>query len=231
MTPPILPVRSPRLAWSATLVVGLVLAVGIALLSASGARAADEAPQARAGTTALTRAQTALALALTELDQAHPAKAVAALKTYAQQSRRAHTAAIGLIGKPPTDPESDDPPGPPAILAMLRLDHQATMKLVPRLDRQTKAGVVTGLRRALKATHVQRNRMITQVTGLRPAAADDYVDGMSDVLGTFTKEIALIDTGLGGYQLTAVARTSLTETRERVVAADQMMNDAYGGGE
>lgn len=232
MTSPTRSARSPRTAWAITLVTGLVLALGLTALTVVDADAVEQDPRAQAAETAQTRAKSALALAIAELNKHHPGKANAALRTYAKESARAHRQAIGLIGEPPTDPESDDVPGPPAILKMIRLDHKATMSLVPHLDGQTATGTVAALRKALQVTHTQRNRMIAQVTGLPPeGTGSDYADSMSDVLGIFPKELTLIDTGLGSYTLTDVGRTSLSATRERVAAADEMMNGAYGGGE
>jgi hypothetical protein len=232
MTSPLLPVRTPRSPWIATLVAGLALAVGITILSASGARAAETAGAERAAATPRAKAKSALTLAITRLDRHHLKKAAVALRTYARRSDSAHAAAINLIGKPPVDPESDEPPGPAAILAMIRLDHQATMSLVPRLDGLKRAGTVKALRKALGRTHVGRNTMISGVVSLPPeGAGDDYTDGMSDVLGIFPKEVALIDTGLGGYMLTDIGRAALSRTRDRVILAENMMNGAYGGGD
>ena len=228
-----IPVRSSRSASSISVLAALVLAIGFAVLSPQAAQAAAETSIGeRAAATPQNQAKTALALAVAELGKHHPAKAAAALRTYAKQSDLAHQAATDLIGKPPTDPESDVPPGPAAVLQMIRLDHQATMMLVPQTDHLKRSTAVKAMRRALDTTLVGRNRMIQRVVALPPeGAGEDYADGMSDVLGIFPKEISVIDTGLAGYTLTSVARTALSAARGRVVTANDLMNGAYGGGE
>ncbi|GAA4696513.1 hypothetical protein [Nocardioides conyzicola] len=236
-----LPHRTSRPVRRAAVVGGVVLAVALSGLVAPTTSAADSprratppttSSRAAAAATPLSRATAALTLALAELHKGHPGKAAAAFNALARRTDRAHAAAVGLIGKPPADPESDEPPGPGAVLKMLGFDHKVTTTLVPLLNRQKGTRVVRSMANALNRTHVRRNGMISRVVALPPeGAGDDYTDGMSDILGTFPAEIKLIDTALSTYVLTTAGRSSLTSTRARVVVANRLMNGAYGGGE
>jgi len=235
-----LPRRTRRPARHTTVVGAVVLTVALSGLVAPSTWAADTrrtttSPATSLRSTAptpLSRATASLTLALAELRKGHPGKAAAAFNALARRTDRAHTAAVRLIGKPPTDPESDEPPGPGAVLKMLGFDHKVTVTLVPLLNRQKGSRVVRSMANALTRTHVRRNGMISRVVALPPeGAGDDYSDGLSDVLGTFPAEIKQIDTALATYVLTTAGRRSLTSTRARVVVANRLMNNAYGGGE
>jgi hypothetical protein len=194
-----------------------------AATGASSVLLAPSSPQAKA--------QAALARSVARLRAGQPRKAVRALRSLAVQVARAQRQAIGTIGKPPSDPESDEPPGPAAVLAVLGLDHRVTSTLVPHVSTQKKVRVVSGLGFALQRTHVSRNRMIGKVVALPPAKGDDYADGMSDVLGQFPSELSQIDAALASNGLTTTGRTTLTKARPRVARANQLMLAEYGGGE
>ena len=233
-----------RTSWYAALLLGIALTVALAGLSVPDAWSAPAAKPATSGvsaqaTTARTAASTpttnanrALTQAVTELRRHHPGRAVTALRRLNVQISRAHTAAVNLIGKPPTDPESDEPPGPAAVLGVLGLDHRVTTTTVPLFRNHRGARVVSALRSTLGVTHVRRNAMIAKVVALPPeGAGEDYADGMSDVLPQFPAELSRLRTALASYHLTTTGRVGLTVTRNRVVAAQTMMNKAYGGGE
>ena len=112
---------------------------GLAVVTAARRRPRRARPPARAwprrtrptGRRPSPRANTALAKARTDLSASQYAKAAKQLRMMKRQTRTANTAATRLIGKPPTDPESDDPPGVTAVLKVSGLDHAITMALVP----------------------------------------------------------------------------------------------------
>ncbi|WP_148575187.1 hypothetical protein [Nocardioides caldifontis] len=179
----------------------------------------------------LSKAQATLTKAAARLRAGRRAKAVRALTVLSRQVVEAQRAAVRQIGKPPADPESDEPPGPGAVLAVLGLDHRVTSALVPQLASQKGPRVVGRLGRALQRTHVSRNRMIGKVVGLPPAKGDDYADGMSDVLGQFPAELRQISTALASKTLTKRSRAALVKARARVARANRLMLGEYGGGE
>jgi hypothetical protein len=233
-----------RTSWYAALLLGIALTVALTALSATGAWSAPAAKSATSGASAqattartaasspITNANKALAQAVLELRRHHPRRAVTFLRRLNVQISQAHTTAVNLIGKPPTDPESDEPPGPAAVLGVLGLDHRVTMTTVPLFRNHRGPLVVSALRSTLGVTHVRRNAMIAKVVALPPeGAGDDYADGMSDILPQFPAEVSRIKTALASYRLTTTGRVGLTVTRNRVVAAQTMMNKAYGGGE
>ena len=88
-------------------------------------------------------ADAALATASAQLAQDHPVRANAALLVVNRQVQLANPAAMAQIGKPPTDPESDDIPGPPAVMAVLSLDHRVGTAVVPLLNNRHARGSST----------------------------------------------------------------------------------------
>jgi hypothetical protein len=186
---------------------------------------------ARAGSTPITRAKEALATATSELQAGHPGRAITALDDLRHQVRLAHRAALDLIGKPPTDPESDEPPGPPAVLAMLALEHRVAMGTVPLFEGQTRTDVVDALHRALRSTLHRRDVMLDQVIALRPAARGDYEDGMADTLGQYPKEEQQLATALSTYHLSPSAQTALQDALAQVRATEAKVTPVFGGGE
>jgi hypothetical protein len=139
---------------------------------------------------------------------------------------------MAQIGKPPADPESDDPPGPPAVIAALAMENRVTTVLVPRINGKTGPYINTAMSYTLYVTHTVRQQMLTKVTGLDPEGdGSDYADGMTDTLPIYAAEVALVTKALATYRLTAAARTGLKRTLTQVRAANASMNAAYGGGE
>ena len=114
---------------------------------------------------------------------------------------------MALIGAPPTDPESDDLPGPPAVIAVLGLEHRIGMGVVDLFDGMKRPGVVRALRVTLGTTHHRRNVMLDRVIAL-PAegARDDYADGMADTLGIYNQEVQKVTTALRTYRLSPSGR-------------------------
>jgi hypothetical protein len=159
-------------------------------------------------------------------------KALESLKVLRQNVVRANRAATGQIGLPPSDPESDEPPGPSSVFAVLRLDHLVTMRLVPPFDGLTNADVVGSLRYALSRTQASRDAMLDAVIALpQEGARADYDDGMSDTLGAYPAEENLITTALLAYELTPGARTGLTNVLAQVQATEAKVDAVWGGGE
>lgn len=198
----------------------------------SNAQSARPAPVARAVATPITRANAALAAATTEIHAGHPRRAITALGTLRYQLGLAHKAAMNQIGKPPADPESDEPPGPPAVLAVLALEHRIDLGVVPLFDGRTRTDVIDALRSTLYADHQRRNAILDRVIAL-PAegARGDYEDGMADTLAQYPKEEKQLTTALATYRLTATSNTGLRNALTRVRATTAKVNAAFGGGE
>ena len=229
----------------AAMAVSVLLSLGVVGFSAPAAFGAGDAgpptsstqsvqpsqDSGRAGSTPITRAKAALARATTELNAGRPRRAIAALDDLKHQIRQAHRAALNLIGKPPTDPESDEPPGPPAVLAVIALEHRVVMGSVPLFDGHTRTDVVDALHRVLRSTLQRRDMMLDQVLALRPASRGDYEDGMADTLGQYPKEEQQLTTGLATYRLSSSAQTALHNALVRVRATGAKVNAVFGGGE
>jgi hypothetical protein len=191
-----------------------------------------EAPPASAASTPLIRANAALARATTQLRTGHPGQAIAALKDLTYQQWRAYSAAVKLIGAPPADPESDEPPGPPAVLQVLALEHRIGIQLVPLFNGRTRADVVHALRLALYRTQYRRGLLLNRVIALPPEdARSDYEDGMADTLGQYTQEVQQLSKAVATYRLTSAGRTGLRNALIRVRATKAKVDAAFGGGE
>lgn len=223
----------------------VVVALGISGLTAPAAWSADDptratssthgtqmAPVARVVSTPITRANAALTKATAEVQANHPRRAVRALRDLRYQLGRAHVAAMRLIGAPPTDPESDEPPGPPAVLKVLGLEHRVGVKVVPLFNGRTRTDVVDGLRAVLNSTHRRRDVMLDRVIGL-PAegARGDYEDGMADTLGQYTQEVNQLSTAVTTYKLTSTSKVTLDHALTRVRATKAKVDATFGGGE
>jgi hypothetical protein len=203
---------------------------GRVTLSAEALQTAPTLTSARS--TPITRADAALAEAKTQIQAHHPLRAIDALLRVRINVIRANRAARDLIGKPPTDPESDDPPGPPAVFAALALDHRIVSGVVPLFDGRKRADVVDTLGRVLNATQRQRNLTLDQVIALPPEGdGADYADDMADRLGVYTREVQQLRTALLTYRLTSAARWKLHNAFLRAIATKAKVNAAFGGGE
>jgi uncharacterized protein len=178
------------------------------------------------------RARTASNRAETRIANHRQEKALESLKALRHNVVRANRAATDQIGLPPSDPESEEPPGPDSVFAVLRLDHLITMRLVPLFDGVTNADVVGSLRSTLSRTHGSRDAMLDAVIALPPEGARaDYDDGISDTLGMYPAEENLITTALLAFGLTDAARAGLTNALARVQATDTKVDAVWGGGE
>jgi hypothetical protein len=183
-------------------------------------------------TTSIARADSALDRAIANVGSHHPRIATTALLTVKDQVSIANRAAMAQIGLPPTDPESDVPPGPPSVLAVLRLEHRVGTGVVGLFDGTTRASLVDALRLVLTVDHHRRDAMLDAVIALPPEGAGaDYADGMADTLGLYKQEVQQVSTALDTYQLTDEGRVGLTNALQRVQATKAKVDAAFGGGE
>ena len=182
--------------------------------------------------TPMRRARAALAAVQQWLGQRRYGKALVSLQALRDNLGKAHRAGMAKIGKPPANPESDEPPGPAAVTAVLNLEHQAMVVVVPLLNGLQSSAVIESLRSTLLKTHRLRNAMLNKVIAL-PAegAGADYDDDMSDSLDLYTSEVALITSALEQYVLTPVARVGLTNALARARATQAKVEAKWGGGE
>jgi hypothetical protein len=226
------------------LAVGFVC-VALAGLTASAGQAADRggkiaarpavlSPTVAAAavlpwSTPIRRAKAALGQAETFFAQHRYGKGLTALLTLRRTSGNAHRVAIAQIGKPPTDPESDDLPGPPAVLAVVNLDHRIAVRIAALFNRMRRADVVTSLRYTLALTQQRRSQMLDVVIALDPEGERaDYADGMADTIPAFTGEVDAIQKGLNTYVLTASGRAGLTAALARAVATRDEVTLVFG---
>jgi hypothetical protein len=182
--------------------------------------------------TPINQARAALTKAEDQLAHKRYRKALDSLRVLRRNVAKANNAATGQIGLPPTDPESDDPPGPTAVFAVLKLDHRITMVLTPLYDGLGRLDVVSSLNSTLRRTHGRRDSMLDAVIAL-PAEGDraDYDDGMADTLTVYPSEEELIAAALQSDELINTARTGLTNALARVQATDKKVGAVWGGGE
>lgn len=219
------------------LIAGLTLVLGSALVAVAAPAHAASDPTCAPRTSsigwqsAVAKAKTALTKAMTDIGAAHYSKASRQLNVMRHNTQIAHTKATDLIGRPPTDPESDDPPGVTAVLKVGALEHKVATTLVPLFSEQSGHRVERPLSRGLKQAVACRDVMLSKVIALKPGKRDDYVDGLSDTLATYDKELSAISTELAAGGLTAVGRTTLTRTRKVVSATQAAMQKVFGGGE
>jgi hypothetical protein len=219
----------------ATFAVAAGLAVATAAPTSAQASAATGSCAATSRTTDwkshLTAANTAMTKALTNLRHHQYDKATHQLRVMKRQALTANTAASRLIGKPPTDPESDDPPGVTAVLRVSGLDHALTTKLVPLFSDPNGHHVVAPLSKGLNTVVTCRDQMLGKVIALKPAARDDYVDGLSDTVAVYPKELTALASALAGDGLTPAGRTAIQQAQRVVTATDAAMERVFGGGE
>jgi hypothetical protein len=223
----------------------LVLALSMTLVPAATAGAGgplegNDRPQVELAQAAsvpsvrepIRRADGALQRAIVQIRASHYGEAKASLGAVRRNGRRAHVIAMSLIGAPPTDPESDDLPGPPAVLGVLGLEHRIGMRVVELFDGMRRPGVVSVLRRTLWTTHRRRNVMLDRVIRLPAEGARvDYADGIADTLRVYTLEVNQVTTALQNYQLSPAGRVGLRRALHRVQATKVKVNRAFGGGE
>jgi hypothetical protein len=180
--------------------------------------------------TAATSARAALNTAVQNLDNAHYAKAVENLRIMKRETRIAHKAATALVGRPPA-PESDTPPGVPAVTRIAGLEHRISVTLVPFFRGPRARYVKRPLNYGLTTADVCRKRMLAKVIALAAGRRDDYSDNLADTLPGYRTELTAIKAQLAGDRLSAYARTALRSAHTVVAATQAAMQNAFGGGE
>jgi len=223
--------RSRPLGAATAFAVMLTFAVGVG----TGPATADSTPStatAKAALTHIQRADAALARAGSSIRAHKYTLAVRSLTAARAQTSAANVAAMALIGAPPTDPESDDPPGPPAVLAALKLDSRISAGSVALFNKQTRPRLVQELRLAVKTAQVRQDTVLNRVIALPPeGAGSDYADSMADTLAMYTRQVTTISTALRTFTLTPAGTTGLTNALARAKATKAKVNRAFGGGE
>jgi uncharacterized membrane protein (UPF0182 family) len=208
------------------------LRIDVARAPASGARPAVTPQVPDAVTTQIALATASLSSVESRVANRDYAHALESLTALRQDVVHANRAAMDQIGLPPNDPESEEPPGPVSVFAVLRLNHLVTMRLVPLFDGLTDAEVVGSIRSTLARAHRSRDAVLDSVIEL-PAegARADYDDGMADTLGMYGAEENLITTALLAFELTDSARSGLTHVLAHVQSTDAKAVAVWGGGE
>ncbi|QBR93276.1 hypothetical protein EXE57_14150 [Nocardioides euryhalodurans] len=226
-----IPRRRPRKRGARALgaVAAVVVSVGLTVGALGGAP--GSAATASAGSH-IRAADAALAKASAQVRARQYRRAVRSLASAARHTGSANTAAQALIGAPPTDPESDDPPGPPAVLAATKLDYRVSTGAVALLDDLRRPTVVRALRRTVRVAQVRRDEMLDEVIAL-PEEGDgaDYADGLADTLGQYQREVDSLAAALDSFTLSPGARIGVTNALSRARATNAKMVEAFGGGE
>jgi hypothetical protein len=142
---------------------------------------------------------------------------------------KAHTAGMAEIGAPPADPESDVPPGPVSVIAVLGLEHSVVLRSARLFNGLTRA---IGLGSTLSTAMTLRTTMLETIIPLDPEGdGADYADGMADTLPIYTAEVKGVATVLVTGSLTATGRARLKVVLAGSKATRAMVTAAYGGGE
>lgn len=230
----------PARTWTSRLFRGLAgfgLAVAVLQVAAPSAQASTSDATCVPRTTstdwraAIASANIALSKAQTKIANGNYDGATKQLRIMKRKTQVANTAATALIGLPPTDPESDDPPGVTAVLRVGGLDHRITMALVPLFADPHGVHVVAPLTNGLLQADACRDVMLDKVIALSAGKRDDYVDGLSDTLPAYQKELTAIANELAGGGLTTGGVSALTQAQQLVSETDAAMESMFGGGE
>jgi hypothetical protein len=175
------------------------------------------------------RARRALGNVVDHLAAGRYPNAAKALLAVQKNLAAAHKAGTAQIGAAPADPESDQLPGPPSVVAVLGLDHRVAVRTARLLDGMT---VKVGLGTTLSAATKLRLVMLSKVLSLDPeGAGGDYTDDLTDTLPIYAAEVLAVSDVLRTGRLTASSRRGLTNNLVRIKQATAEMNAAYGGGE
>jgi len=214
----------------AALGIAAVLTVVPGMDSATAAE--PPAPAAKSVKTHVVQANSAIDRAIKKIRSHRYSGARSDLVTARHHIKAANSGAVALIGAQPTDPESDELPGPPAVLAALGLDNRVTTRVVPLFKDMNRSRVVYALRLTIWAAQARRDTVLNRVIAL-PAEGDgdDYADGMADTLPIYSREVGVIAHALQTFRLTPPATAALTDALGRARVAEAKMNAAYGGGE
>jgi len=206
---------------------GLMMALGVTAGAGSASAAAGNPV-----TTQVKKADAAFAKAVQHIQAKKYGAARDDLAAVRSHTAKANVAAKALIGAPPTDPESDDLPGPPAVLAATKLDTRISTGTVALFNQQTNAKLVHSLRLTIQTAQVKRDSVLDPVIAL-PAEGEggDYADGMADNLAMYSREVTAIQNALATFTLTQPATDGLTNSLARAQATKAKVTKAFGGGE
>ena len=209
----------------------LSLALGLAVLSPVAAGAADRTTTARpvtaraaasapskAFTTAIRSARASLTAAVVYLQDDHPNYAIGALRTF--RTRLATVHQLGMTNM-----------GPVKVVAVLGLEHQVAMKLLPPFNGLKSSTVVTALQTTLTTTFAKRTAMLKKVIAVPAEGPIDYTDALADTLPIYGAEVRAYTSALKSFTLTPQAKTALTKDLALVKATRQQFTRAFGGGE
>ena len=189
----------------------------------------DGTPLPTSVATPIKKARAALANAISYRLHGKFTYAAIALANVRLYVGRAHTAGMAQIGAPPADPESDDLPGPPSVIAVLALERTVVVRGAPLYEGLT-TGI--GLARTLATAQTLRTTMLNAVSSLNPEGAGaDYADGMADTVPAYTTEVNAVIAVLNTNSLTSIGRTALTQVLARSRQARTIVTAAFGGGE
>jgi hypothetical protein len=159
------------------------------------------------------------------------AKAVSSLKAVRGNVIQANNAARAQMTAQPTDPESETPPGPDSVEAVLTQETTVATRLAGMLNGK-RGMVVDGISPALRSTVNVCDSLVSTVTALDPeGSGGDYADGMSDILPDFDSEVATLQADLNNEQLSAGGRSVLAAALDKAKKTQAKMTAAYGGGE
>ena len=228
--------RRPKSILAVLLAAVVTMGLTASPVTASVARAGADGEVARAAALSLKgeirAADDSLARARAQIRAHRYYKAVRSLERVTRHTRRANAAAQALIGAPPADPESDDPPGPPAVLAATRLDYRISTGAIALFDEQRRTGLVRRLRGVVGTAQIRRDQVLDVVFGL-PQEGDgaDYADGLADTLGLYDREVKAISAALNAFTLSDSGRTGVHNALARAEATRTNMIKAFGGGE
>jgi hypothetical protein len=225
--------RSPRTLRFSRSLVGLGVAAALTLGTGmdTATAAGPPAPSAKP-VTHLSAADSYVVKAVRDIRARHYYRARAELAAARSHITQANAQARALIGRPPRDPESDDLPGPPAVIAVLGLDSRVTARLLPLFNALNNPKTVAALGATVATAQIRRDTVLNPVFALPPEGdADAYADGLTDTLPVYGREVASIAHALAAFHLSPPARPMLDAALARARATTARMNAAYGGGE
>jgi len=214
----------------------LALALAVSMVPVAGAAstssdtAADAARIPQSVARPVSAAKAALDRATAQVQAHELSQAATSLATVRVKVANAHRAGLAQIGLPPTDPESDDVPGPPSVLAVLALERRVTIAVAGMFDGVRRPAAIDAFRQTLRSAHLTRDRMLDRIIGLSPEGTGaDYADGMADTVPGYATEAAAVSQVLARAQLTPTAEAVLRQALERVQAAKVKVRRAFGG--
>ena len=121
--------------------------------------------------------------------------------------------------------------GPVKAVKALGLEHDIAMKLLPFFNGLTNASLTNALQTTLTTTFANRTAMLNKIIALPAEGPVDYDDALADKLPLYAAEVTKYKAALSQFQLSAQARTALTNDLALVKATRQKYTARFGGGE